>query len=170
MDRPSTVDGELGSPSERRMLRRSCLRARDLPGCSTPATGASELPRNHLLAPTAGVGWCRPPTARQNANSCEDGVGRVGNFLRGNVSQMGILCPCGPHASRVDPDVTTTADTRGHRSGDPRGDSVADRCPGDRPAGQTSGTAPVRRSRGQPSARPRGEWSLPNRAPVSHSV
>ena len=35
-----------------------------------------------------------------------------------------------------------------------RADSVADRCPGGRPAGQRSGTGPVRRSRGRPSARP----------------
>jgi hypothetical protein len=65
------------------------------PARADPGHRASGLPRNHLLAPPTGVGSCRPPTTRQNANSCEDGVGRVGNFLRGNVSQLGILCPRG---------------------------------------------------------------------------
>jgi len=153
-DRPQwTAAGLQSFPGGRGHVTRACMHARNLPRALTPATAASGLPRNHLLAPTAGVGSCRPPTTRQNANSCEEGVGLVGNFLRGNVSQLVILCPCGrTRRERIHRGRRLTR-TRGHRSGDPRGDSVADRCPGGRPAGQT-GTAPVRRSRGQPSARP----------------
>src|SRR6266498_3352284 len=72
-----------------------------------PATGASGLPRNHLLAPTAGVGSSRPPTTRQNANSCKDGVRRVGNFLHGKYCPL-VLCACG-RTRRGERGVTMTA-------------------------------------------------------------
>jgi len=95
------------------------------PARADPGHRASGLPRNHLLAPPAGVGSCHPPTTRQNANSCEDGVGRGWQLLAWKRFSAGDLVPAQPHASRVDPDAATT-DTHGHRSGDPRGDSVAD--------------------------------------------
>ncbi len=94
-----------------------------------PATGASGLPRNHLLAPPAGVGFCRPPSARQNANSCEDGVRRVGNFLHGKHCLL-VLCAC-VRTRRGRPGVTTTAGSHTRPPvWNPTGDVVAERCPG----------------------------------------
>jgi len=94
-----------------------------------PATGASGLPRNHLLAPTAGVGSCRPPTARQNANSCKDGVRHVGNFLHGKYCPL-VLCACG-RTRRGERGVTTTAGSHARPPlWDPTGGVVAERCSG----------------------------------------
>jgi hypothetical protein len=87
------------TPVQAQTSRHSCLRARDLPARSTPATGASGLPRNHLLAPTAGVGSSRPPMARQNANSCKDGVHRGWQLLAWKVLPAGLV-RVRPHASR----------------------------------------------------------------------
>ncbi len=64
-----------------------------------PATGASGLPQNHLLAPTAGVGSSRPPTTRQNANSCKDGVRQGWQLLAWKVLPAGLV-RVRPHASR----------------------------------------------------------------------
>jgi len=176
-DRSSTVDsGRPSIPSRGRgHVTRACMHAHNLPRALTPATAASGLPRNHLLAPTAGVGSCRPPTTRQNANSCEEGVGLVGNFLRGKRFSAGDLVSVRPHASRADPQGTT-ADSHARTPVWGSEGGFGRRPVSGWPAGGPNWHSPgpsfarptVSATGSHYSARPCGERSLLRRAPVSH--
>ena len=126
--RTTTVDSDPGLPSRHRcrVLRAwvptTCPRAQ-------PGHRGEWAPPNHLLAPTAGVGSSRPPTTRQNANSCKDGVRRVGNFLHGKHCPP-VLCAC-DRTRRGERGVTKAAGSHARPPlWAPTGGVVAERCPG----------------------------------------
>jgi len=175
-DRPQWTAAGLQFPSSGQRSCHSCLHSRTQPAPGlTPAIAASGLPRNHLLAPTTGVGSCRPPTTRQNANSCEDGVGRVGNFLRRKCFSAGDLVPVRPHGSRADPQGTT-ADSHARTPVWGSEGGFGRRPVSGWPAGGPNWHSPgpsfarptVSATGSHYSARPCGERSLLRRAPVSH--
>ena len=88
------------------------------------------------------------PDGRQNANSCYGGVGPCGNFLHRKISSGDLVQTAKIAVAASGSSGGDGLNTHGHRSADPTGgDSVADRCPGGRPAAQTSGTGPVRSAR-----------------------
>jgi hypothetical protein len=161
MDEPSTVDSRVGECAQRPRL--ACVRARDLPGMLDPGHRASGRPPE---SPTRadGRGWLvPPPDGRQNVNRCYGGVGRCGNFLHRKISSGDLVQFAKSQSPRSR--GGDGLNTHGHRPADPtggirsqtesdRGDSVADRCPGGRPAGPDIWHRPGPSGAGHPSARP----------------
>jgi hypothetical protein len=133
-------------PASHAFVHATCL------GCSTPATGRVGVPRNHRLAPTAGVGWCRPPTADRTLTGVMAVLAGVATSCIERPPPA-ILCSS-QNRSRHIQRRRRTEHARTPAGGSDRGDSVADRCPGGRPAGPDIWHRPGPSGAGHPSARP----------------
>ncbi len=69
----------------------ACVRAGDRLDARPRPSGEWASPRNHRLAPTAGVGWCRPPTADRTLTAVMAVLARVATSCT-ERSPPAILC------------------------------------------------------------------------------